>query len=195
MHAFAKLPALRGIGPSLHGHRHEAGRYCRCAAKTLTARLLKSGAPPTKESSSTGRRPTTASKTGRTVPAALAWMLEAQINLNGEDFELLLPTPIGPALARAHFLPRHLETGPRGVGHQHSPPRVPPQLRDPPPRRRRQRRRLGRHRLPPCHRVETMLARYTHAVGGNFGAIGRRLDDAYSRLRKRTFHVRDWIAR
>lgn len=29
------------------------------------------------------------------VPATLAWMLEAQINLNGDDCELLFPTPRG----------------------------------------------------------------------------------------------------
>lgn len=29
------------------------------------------------------------------VPATLSWMLEAQINLNGPDYELLFPTPSG----------------------------------------------------------------------------------------------------
>jgi integrase len=33
------------------------------------------------------------------VPATLAWMLEAQINLNGPDCKLLFPTPSRPPLA------------------------------------------------------------------------------------------------
>lgn len=43
---------------------------------------------------------------GRVVPvsATLDWLLEAQINLNGPDCELLFPTP-GAASGRAHLLP------------------------------------------------------------------------------------------
>ena len=46
------------------------------------------------------------------VPATLAWMIEAQIHLNGEDCELLFPTPTRPPLARAQLLPRRLEADP-----------------------------------------------------------------------------------
>jgi integrase len=35
------------------------------------------------------------------VPATLAWMLEAQINLNGPDCQLLFPTPRGASGASA----------------------------------------------------------------------------------------------
>jgi len=64
------------------------------------------------------------------VPATLAWMLEAQINLNGSDCQPLLPDAPGPPLARADLLPRPLEAGPRSFWPGHSPPRVPSQLRD-----------------------------------------------------------------
>jgi hypothetical protein len=42
---------------------------------------------------------------GRTVPvpATLAWTLEAQINLNGEDCELLFPTPSGRLWRERNF--------------------------------------------------------------------------------------------
>ena len=56
------------------------------------------------------------------VPATLAWLLEAQINLNGPDCKLLFPTPPRPPLARAHFLPRRLEPGPGGLRPRHPPP-------------------------------------------------------------------------
>ena len=83
------------------------------------------------------------------VPATLAWMLEAQINLNGPDCELLFPTPTRPPLARAHLLPRCLEADPGSLRPRHPPPRVPPQLRHASASRRRQRRRPGRDRRPP----------------------------------------------
>jgi integrase len=37
------------------------------------------------------------------VPATLAWMLEAQINLNGPDCELLFPTPSGRMWRERNF--------------------------------------------------------------------------------------------
>jgi len=77
---------------------------------------------------------------GRVVPApaTLAWMLEAQINLNDPDCKLLFPTLPRPSLARAHLLPRRLEANPKSHRPRHPPPRVPPLLRHPPPRGRHQ---------------------------------------------------------
>ena len=112
------------------------------------------------------------------VPATLAWMLEAQIHLNGHDCELLFTTPTRPHLARAQLLPRRLEAGPGSLRPRHPPPRVPPQLRHAPPRRRRQRRRPRRDR---GHRVETMLARYTHAVGKGFETVRATIEQEYAR--------------
>ena len=82
------------------------------------------------------------------VPATLAWMLEAQINLNGPDCRAPLHDPDWPPLARAHLLPRRLEADPGSLRPGHPPPRVPPLLRHPPPRCRHQRRRPSRDRGP-----------------------------------------------
>ena len=46
-----------------------------------------------------------AKATGRTVPcpATLAWMIEAQIQLNGPDCDLLFPTPTGRMWRERNF--------------------------------------------------------------------------------------------
>jgi integrase len=107
---------------------------------------------------------------GRIVPvlATLAWMLEAQINLNGPDCKLLFPTPRGrlwrertfyrdvwkPAQQaagldiRPHECRHSYVTNLRGAGVNDADLAAV----------------VG-------HRVETMLARYTHATGKSFEAI------------------------
>lgn len=57
------------------------------------------------------------------VPATLAWMLEAQINLNGPDCQLLFPTPRGRLWReRTHLLSRPLETDAGSLRSRYSPP-------------------------------------------------------------------------
>ena len=87
-------------------------------------------------------------------------------------------------VAGAELLPRRLEADPGSLRPGHPPPRVPPQLR---------------HASPAAgvndadlaeiagHRVETMLARYTHALGKASRACGRR---SASRLRNSTAPTR-----
>ena len=107
---------------------------------------------------------------GRTVPcpATLAWMIEAQINLNGEDCELLFPTPSGrlwrernfyrdvwkPAQERSGLDIRPHECRHSYVTHLRAAGINDADLAE----------IVG-------HRVETMLARYSHPVGQSFGAI------------------------
>jgi integrase len=102
------------------------------------------------------------------VPATLAWMLEAQINLNGSDCDLLFPTPRGrlwrertfyrdlwkPAQAASGLDIRPHECRHSYVTHLRAAGVNDADLAE----------LVG-------HRVETMLARYTHAVGGSFGLI------------------------
>ena len=57
------------------------------------------------------------------VPATLAWMLEAQIQVSDESE--LLHDPNRPNVERAQLLPRPLETRPASLGPRHPPPRVP----------------------------------------------------------------------
>jgi integrase len=75
---------------------------------------------------------------GRVVPcpATLAWMIEAQLQINGPT-AIFSSQPDRPHVARAQLLPRHLETDSGSIRHRHPPPRVPPLLRHPPTRRRR----------------------------------------------------------
>ena len=65
------------------------------------------------------------------VPATLVWMLEAHINLKRRGLRAALHDPERPPLARAHLLPRPLETDPGSLRPRHPPPRVPPQLHHP----------------------------------------------------------------
>jgi integrase len=102
------------------------------------------------------------------VPATLGWMLEAQINLNGPDYQLIFTTPRGrmwrernfyrdvwkPAQAASCFDIRPHECRHAYVSHL---------------------RAAGVNDADLAqiagHRVETMLARYTHPTGGIFGSV------------------------
>jgi integrase len=112
---------------------------------------------------------------GRTVPvpATLAWMIEAQINLNGSDCELLFTTPTGriwrernvyrdiwkPAQKASGIDVRPHECRHSYVTHLRAAGINDPDLAE-----------------IASHRVETMLARYTHAVGQSFEAVRRVID-------------------
>lgn len=102
------------------------------------------------------------------VPATLAWMLEAQINLNGPDCRLLFPTPRGRLWRERTFYrdlwkPTQEASGlsirPHECRHSYVT----------------HLRAVGVNDADLAeisgHRVETMLARYTHAVGRGFGKI------------------------
>ena len=107
---------------------------------------------------------------GRIVPcpATLAWMIEAQIQLNGEDCELLFPTPSGRLWRQRNFYrdlwkPAQDASGLDIRSHECRHSYV------------RHLRAAGINDADLAeiagHRVETMLARYTHAVGGSFVEI------------------------
>ena len=102
------------------------------------------------------------------VPATLAWMIEAQINLNGPDCELLFSTPRGRLWRERTFYrdvwkptqeASGLDIRPHECRHSYVT----------------HLRAAGVNDADLAeiagHRVETMLARYTHAVGGSFGGI------------------------
>jgi integrase len=107
---------------------------------------------------------------GRTVPcpATLAWMIEAQIRLNGEDCELLFPTSTGRLWRQRNFYrdvwkPTQERSGidirPDECRHSYVT----------------HLRAAGVNDADLAeiagHRVETMLARYTHPVGWSFEAV------------------------
>jgi integrase len=107
------------------------------------------------------------------VPATLAWMLEAQINLNGPDCELIFTTPSGRMWRERNFYrdvwrptqeTSGLEVRPHECRHSYVT----------------HLRAAGVDDADLAeiagHRVETMLARYTHAVGGSFQAIRTALE-------------------
>ncbi len=107
---------------------------------------------------------------GRTVPvpATLAWMVEAQINLNGEDCDLLFTTPTGRMWRERNFYrdlwkPTQQASGldirPHECRHSYVTHLRAAGIND------------ADLAEIAGHRVETMLARYTHAIGGSFGAI------------------------
>jgi hypothetical protein len=73
------------------------------------------------------------------VPATLAWMLEAQVNLNGPDCQLLFP-PLAAASGESALSTATSGSQPKKPRASTSAPRVPPQLRHAPSRCRRQRR-------------------------------------------------------
>jgi integrase len=102
------------------------------------------------------------------VPATLAWMLEAQINLNGPDCELLFTAPRGRMWRERNFYrdvstPTQRASGldirPHECRHSYVT----------------HLRAAGVNDADLAeiagHRVETMLARYTHAVGAGFEAV------------------------
>jgi integrase len=102
------------------------------------------------------------------VPATLAWLLEAQINLNGPDCKLLFPTPRGrlwrertfycdvwkPTQQAAGLDMRPHECRHSYVTHLRAAGINDADLAD-----------------IAGHRVETMLARYTHAIGQSHSAV------------------------
>jgi integrase len=102
------------------------------------------------------------------VPATLAWMLEAQINLNGDDRDLLFTTPTGRMWRERNFYrdvwkPTQQASGldirPHECRHSYVT----------------HLRAAGINDADLAeivgHRVETMLARYTHAVGKSFPPV------------------------
>jgi integrase len=102
------------------------------------------------------------------VPATLAWMLGAQINLNGRDCRLLFPTPRGRLWRERTFYrdlwkptqeASGLDIRPHECRHSYVT----------------YFRAAGVNDADLAeiagHRVETMLARYTHSLGGSMGAI------------------------
>jgi integrase len=106
---------------------------------------------------------------GRTVPvpATLAWMIEAQIQLNAEDCDLLFVTPIGRMWRERNFYrdlwhPTQKASGldirPHECRHSYVT---------------HLRAGINDADLAEIvgHRVETMLARYTHAVGKSFSLV------------------------
>jgi integrase len=107
------------------------------------------------------------------VPATLAWMLEAQINLNGPDCKLLFPTPRGRLWRERTFYrdlwkpaqeASGLDIRPHECRHSYVTFL----------------RAAGANDADLAeiagHRVETMLARYTHATGLSFSAIREVID-------------------
>lgn len=100
--------------------------------------------------------------------ATLAWMLEAQINLNDPDCQLLFPIPRGRLWRERTFY--------RDVW---KPTKKPPSLDIRPHECRHSYvthlRAAGVNDADLAeitgHRVETMLARYTHAIGKSFREV------------------------
>jgi integrase len=107
------------------------------------------------------------------VPATLAWLLEAQINLNGPDCRLLFPTPRGRLWRERTFYrdvwkPTQpvagLDIRPHECRHSYVT-----HLRAAGVNDANLAEIVG-------HRIETMLARYTHAIGGSFDEVRRAID-------------------
>ena len=102
------------------------------------------------------------------VPATLAWMLEAQINLNGPDCQLLFSTPRGRLWRERTFYrdlwkPAQEDSGLDIRPHECRPSYI------------THLRAAGVNDADLAeiagHRVETMLARYTHALGLSFTTV------------------------
>ncbi len=109
------------------------------------------------------------------VPATLAWLIEAQIQLNGEDCERLFPTSSGRLWRQRNFYrdvwkPTQERSGldirPHECRHSYVTHLRAEGIND------------ADLAEIAGHRVETMLARYTHAVGGNFAAVRIAVDGA-----------------
>jgi len=107
---------------------------------------------------------------GRTipVPATLAWMLEAQINLNDPDCDLLFTTPTGRMWRERNFYrdlwkpaqeASGLDIRPHECRHSYVTHLRAAGIND------------ADLAEIAGHRVETMLARYTHAVGSGHESI------------------------
>jgi integrase len=102
------------------------------------------------------------------VPATLAWMLQAQINLNGPDCQLLFPTPRGRLWRERTFYrdvwrptqeASRLDIRPHECRHSYVTHLRAAGVND------------ADLAQTAGHRVVTMLAQYTHPVGGSFPVI------------------------
>jgi integrase len=107
------------------------------------------------------------------VPATLAWMLEAQINLNGPDCELLFKTPRGRLWRERTFYRDVWKPTQEASGLDIRPHEC----------RHSYVSQLRAHGMDDAdlarisgHRIETMLARYTHPVGDGFDAVRSAID-------------------
>jgi len=136
----------------------------------LRRRPSRFATPPTRARSSRGRRPTTASP----APAALSPSPRPSSGCSKPRSRSTTRTAscssdaTRSSLARAHLLPRPLEAGPRSLRPRYPAPRVPPQLCNASSSRRVIDADLAEIA---GHRVETMLARYTHPVGNSFPKV------------------------
>jgi integrase len=102
------------------------------------------------------------------VPATLAWMLEAQINLNGPDCQLLFPTPRGGLWRERTFYrdlwkpaqeASGLDIRPHECRHSYVTYLRTAGIND------------ADLAEIAGHRVETMLAGYTHALGASHAQV------------------------
>ncbi|HWM54713.1 MAG TPA: site-specific integrase [Solirubrobacterales bacterium] len=112
---------------------------------------------------------------GRVVPcpATLAWIIEAQMRLNGEDCDLLFPTPSGRLWRQRNFYrdvwkPTQEASGidirPHECRHSYVTHLRAAGIND------------ADLAEIAGHRVETMLARYTHPVGNSFEVVRLAID-------------------
>lgn len=108
------------------------------------------------------------------VPATLAWMIEAQINLNDPDCDLLFPTPTGRVWRERNFYrdiwkPTQecsgLDIRPHECRHSYVTHLRAAGIND------------ADLAEIAGHRVETMLACYTHPVGAGFAAVRAAIDE------------------
>jgi integrase len=106
------------------------------------------------------------------VPATLAWMFEAQIRLNNDDCDLLFTTPTGRMWRERNFYrdiwkptqeASGLDIRPHECRHSYVTHLRAARIND------------ADLAAIAGHRVETMLARYTHAVGLSFAEVRRRI--------------------
>lgn len=106
------------------------------------------------------------------VPATLAWMLEAQINLNGSECDLIFTTPSGRMwrernLYRDVWGPTQeasgLDVRPHECRHSYVTHLRASGIND------------ADLAQIAGHRIETMLSRYTHPLGGEFDVIRREI--------------------
>jgi integrase len=102
------------------------------------------------------------------VPATLAWMLEAQIGVNAPDCELLFPTLTGRLWRERNFYRDIWKPAQEASGFDIRPHEC----------RHSYVTHLRAAGINDAdlaeiagHRVETMLARYTHAIGTSFSAV------------------------
>jgi integrase len=111
---------------------------------------------------------------GRVVPcpATLAWMVEAQVRLNGEECELLFPTPGGRLWRERNFYRDVWKPAQEASGMDIRPHECRHSYVT-------HLRAAGVNDADLAeiagHRVETMLARYTHAVGGNYETVRKTI--------------------